>query len=32
MALVMAEGWFTVSVKVCVAAGVTPFCAVKVIE
>ena len=27
--LVMAGAWFTVSVKVCVALGVKPFCAVK---
>ena len=30
-ALVMAGAWFTVSVKLCVAAVPTPFCAVKVI-
>ena len=30
LALVMAGAWFTVSVKFCVAAGATPFCAVKV--
>ena len=31
LALVMADAWFTVSVKLCVAAVPTPFCAVKVI-
>ena len=31
LALVMAAAWFTVSVKLCVAAVPTPFCAVKVI-
>ena len=31
LALVMDGAWFTVSVKLCVAAVPTPFCAVKVI-
>src|SRR5258708_39955664 len=30
-ALVIVGAWFTVSVKFCVAFGLTPFCAVKVI-
>jgi len=30
LALVMTGPWFTVSVKLCVAAVPTPFCAVKV--
>ena len=30
LALVMAGAWFTVSVKLCVAAVPTPFCAVNV--
>jgi hypothetical protein len=30
LALVIAGAWFTVSVKVCVALGPTPFAAVKV--
>jgi hypothetical protein len=30
-ALLIAAAWFTVNVKLCVALGVTPFCAVIVI-